>query len=144
MSSFGFLHMEREPAWRRVPSPLDSSGTRGIALSSSDMRVASVPGCVIQPGAQTFFYSAGLWAERSGFDSRWRLGIFLFTIASRTAPGPIQPPIQWVPGAHAVCYQKLNSSDYFCNSPPVSYFSEIHWQFRRWDVGRARNISRVI
>jgi hypothetical protein len=33
-----------------------------------------------------------------GFDSRWGLGIFLFTIASRTALGPTQP-IKWVPGA---------------------------------------------
>jgi len=32
-----------------------------------------------------------------GFDSRRRLGIFLFTIASRTALKLIQPPIQWVP-----------------------------------------------
>jgi hypothetical protein len=34
-----------------------------------------------------------------GFDSRWRLGIFLFTTASRTALGPTQPPIRWVIGA---------------------------------------------
>jgi hypothetical protein len=39
-----------------------------------------------------------------GFDDRWfesqqRLGVFLFTTASRLAPGPTQPPIQWVPGA---------------------------------------------
>jgi hypothetical protein len=34
-----------------------------------------------------------------GFDSRWGLRIFLFTIASRTTLGPTQPPSQWVPGA---------------------------------------------
>jgi hypothetical protein len=34
-----------------------------------------------------------------GFDSRQGLGIFLFTTASRTAPGPTQPPIQWIQGA---------------------------------------------
>jgi hypothetical protein len=33
------------------------------------------------------------------FDSRCGLGIFLFTTASRTALGPTQHPIQWVPGA---------------------------------------------
>jgi hypothetical protein len=34
-----------------------------------------------------------------GFDSRRRLGIFLFTTVSRLALRPTQPPIQWVPGA---------------------------------------------
>jgi hypothetical protein len=31
-----------------------------------------------------------------GFDSRRGLGIFLFSTASRTVLGPIQPPIQWI------------------------------------------------
>jgi hypothetical protein len=33
-----------------------------------------------------------------GFNSQWELGIFLFTIMSRTALGSTQPPVQWVPG----------------------------------------------
>jgi hypothetical protein len=41
----------------------------------------------------------GLDDRGSEFDSRRKLGIFLFTTASRTALGPSQSPIQWVPEA---------------------------------------------
>jgi hypothetical protein len=34
-----------------------------------------------------------------GFESPQGLGIFLFDTMSRPAPGPTQPPLQWVPGA---------------------------------------------
>jgi hypothetical protein len=43
-------------------------------------------------------YSDWLLAGQPGFDFRERKDIFLFSTASRPAPGPTQPPIQWVPG----------------------------------------------
>jgi hypothetical protein len=46
-----------------------------------------------------------------GFDSRRGLGIFLFTIASRTALGPTQPPIQWVPGALTLGAERQGRED---------------------------------
>jgi hypothetical protein len=42
-----------------------------------------------------------------GIDSRWGLGIFIFTTASRTALGPTQLPIQWVPGALSLGVKRL-------------------------------------
>jgi hypothetical protein len=44
-------------------------------------------------------YGTGLQIGWSGFDSRWGLGIFLFTTMSRMALGSTQPPIQRVQGA---------------------------------------------
>jgi hypothetical protein len=53
-----------------------------------------------------------------GFDSRRGLGIFLFTTASRTALGPTQPPIQWVPRVLSLGVKRLGrEADH---SPPSS------------------------
>jgi hypothetical protein len=53
-----------------------------------------------------------------GFDSQRRLGIFLFTTASRTVLGPTQPPIQWVPGALSLGVKRPERED--DHSPPPS------------------------
>jgi hypothetical protein len=53
-----------------------------------------------------------------GFDSQRRLGLFIFTTASRTALGPAQPPIQWVPGALSLGIQR--SGREADHSPPSS------------------------
>jgi hypothetical protein len=53
-----------------------------------------------------------------GFDSQQGLGIFLFTTMSRTALGPTQPPIQWVPGALSLGVKQQRHE--FDHSPPSS------------------------
>jgi hypothetical protein len=53
-----------------------------------------------------------------GVDSRQGLGIFLFTTVSKTALGPTQPPIQWVPRSLSLRVQRLGrEADH---SPPSS------------------------
>jgi hypothetical protein len=41
-----------------------------------------------------------------GFESRYELGIILFTTASRPALGPTQPTIQWVSGALSLAVKR--------------------------------------
>jgi hypothetical protein len=74
-----------------------------------------------------------------GFDSRRVLEIFLFTTASRTALGPTQPPIQWVPGAlslvvkrpgHEADHSPQSSADVkecVVLLPPLPQYAFIAW-----------------
>jgi hypothetical protein len=55
------------------------------------------------------------------------MGIFLFTTASRTALGPAQPPIQWVPGALSVEVKRPGCvADH---SPPSSAEVKNEWSY---------------
>jgi hypothetical protein len=51
---------------------------------------------LIQEVGQLFIIVTRLRVGLPGFDSR-QDRIFLFATMSRPAPGPTQPPIQWVP-----------------------------------------------
>jgi hypothetical protein len=67
-----------------------------------------------------------------GLDDWWfgswqKLGIFLFTTVSRPTLGPIQPPIQWVPGALSFGVKVLvREAD---NSPPSSVEVKNAWSY---------------
>jgi hypothetical protein len=62
-----------------------------------------------------------------GFDSQQGLGIFLFTIASRMALEPTQPPIQWVSGAFFLGVKQLGcEADH---SPPSSAEVNNMWSY---------------
>jgi hypothetical protein len=70
--------------------------------------------------------------------SRQRLGIFLFTTASRTALGPTQPPTQWVLGALSLGVNLPGSKA--DHSPPssakvknaMSYIFTSQYSFMAW------------
>jgi hypothetical protein len=61
------------------------------------------------------------------FESRQGLGIFLFTTASRPALGPIQPPIQWVPGADSHGVKRPGREAH--HSPPSSAEIKNVWSY---------------
>jgi hypothetical protein len=51
------------------------------------------------------------------------LGIFLFTTASRTALGPNQPPIQWVPGALSLGVKRLGREADYTSTPQYAFMA---------------------
>jgi hypothetical protein len=72
-------------------------------------------------------WAAGWTIGVLGFGSRRRLGIFLLTAVSRTALGPTQPPIQWVPGTLSLGVKRpRREADY---SPPCSVDVENAWSY---------------
>jgi hypothetical protein len=62
-----------------------------------------------------------------GFDSRLGLGISLFTIVSRMALRPTQPPIQWVPGTFSRGVKRPGREAH--HSPPSSAEIKNPWIF---------------
>jgi hypothetical protein len=61
------------------------------------------------------------------FVSRRGLGIFLFTTASRTALGPTQLPIQWVPGV--LCREVKRPGSEADHSSPSSAEVKNAWSY---------------
>jgi predicted membrane channel-forming protein YqfA (hemolysin III family) len=73
-----------------------------------------------------------------GLNSQWGLGIFIFTTTSRTALGPMQPPIQWVPGTLSLGVKQLgHEADHSLPSSAKvknawSYTSTAQYAFMGW------------
>jgi hypothetical protein len=94
--------------WRRVGrykfADVLEGGTTSIFRSksneSNELQLDQMPSSHrhgnVKSDKKEYFVILKLWAGRSGFDYR-QCKIFLFSIASRPALEPTQPPIQWIP-----------------------------------------------
>jgi hypothetical protein len=89
----------------RYASHYNSLAALQVAVMSRDSSVGIALGYGLKDRDSTVRFPAGL-------------GIFPFTIASRTALGPTQPPIQWVPAALSLGIKRPSSEA--DHSPPSS------------------------
>jgi hypothetical protein len=83
--------------------------------------------CLLKHREYFTFTSMGWTIGILGSDSQRGLGIFPFTTGSRTALGPIQPPIQWVPGILSLGVERQEpEADH---SPPSSAEAKNVWGY---------------
>jgi len=92
---------------------------------------------------QSVHWATG-WKTREQLSSRVKKGLFVFTIASKLALGPRQPPIQWVLANVFLEVKRLGLEAN--NSPPSSsdvknawsYTSTPKYVFMAWCLGKAQ------
>jgi hypothetical protein len=108
---------QRSAPWSKIISYFLASHIKWKNTNSGKSRDSSVH---IAMG-----YGLDDWSSRVRFPVG--LGIFLFTTASRTALGPTQPPIQWVPGALSLGVKRPGrEADH---SPPSSAEVKNAWSY---------------
>jgi hypothetical protein len=123
------------------PFPAQPTSLRYVLILSCQLRCTSFEFRL----TDRLVVALGYWLDDRRFETRQRLRIFLFTIVSRLALGPTQPPIQWVPGALSLGVKRLGYED--DHSPPPSsevknawsYTSTPQYAFMAWCLVKHRD-----
>jgi hypothetical protein len=122
---------------RGLPSSLNLLHPSRVQLFFSVVCSQLLSICVIPTRRETKFHThikqlisgvaLGYSLGDRGFESRQRVGIFLFTTATRMTLGPTQPPIRLVPGALSLGVNRPGrEADY---SPPSSAEVKNVWSY---------------